>query len=170
MPVTTATNYTLLILQYCVRCHNDVALDGNLSLQAFNVEQADQNGEIAEKVIRKLTAGMMPPPGEPRPGGDTLAGLRAELETRMDAADAANPNPGRRTFQRLNRAEYQASIRDLLALDVNAGDYLPLDTKSANFDNIADVQMLSPTGSMSGITSSTWSSARSRPTTMPCSA
>ncbi|MCH7716351.1 MAG: DUF1592 domain-containing protein [Gemmatimonadetes bacterium] len=143
-PESKATDYTLLILQYCVRCHNDVTLTGNLSLQAFNVEQADQNGEIAEKVIRKLTAGMMPPPGEPRPGGDTLAGLRAELEMRMDAAAAANPNPGHRTFQRLNRAEYRASIRDLLALDIDAGDYLPLDTKSANFDNIADVQMLSP--------------------------
>ncbi|MEE8115926.1 MAG: DUF1592 domain-containing protein, partial [Gemmatimonadales bacterium] len=43
------------------------------------------------------------------------------------------------------RAEYTRSIRDLLALEVDAGDYLPLDTKSANFDNIADVQMLSPT-------------------------
>src|SRR5262249_61878501 len=57
-------------------------------------------------------------------------------------ADAA---PGRRTFQRLNRAEYARSVRDLLALDVNAGDYLPLDAKSANFDNIADAQRLSPT-------------------------
>src|SRR6185503_5834214 len=51
------------------------------------------------------------------------------------------PTPGRRTFQRLNRAEYASSIRDLLALDINAGDYLPLDAKSANFDNIADAQL-----------------------------
>ena len=55
------------------------------------------------------------------------------------------PLPGRRTFQRLNRAEYAQSVHDLLGLDIDAGDYLPLDTKSANFDNIADAQLLSPT-------------------------
>ena len=53
--------------------------------------------------------------------------------------------PGRRSFQRLNRAEYAQSVHDLLGLEINAGDYLPLDTKSANFDNIADAQLLSPT-------------------------
>src|SRR5207245_5705217 len=60
-------------------------------------------------------------------------------------ASATDTTPGRRTFQRLNRAEYARSIHDLLALDVNAGDYLPLDPKSANFDNIADAQLMSPT-------------------------
>ena len=96
-------------------------------------------------MVRKLRAGMMPPAGVRRPEDAALAGLAATLETRLDAAAATNPNPGRRSFQRLNRAEYERSIRDLLALDVSAGDYLPLDTKSANFDNIADVQLLSPT-------------------------
>src|SRR5688572_9805763 len=88
---------------------------------------------------------MMPPPGMPRPGGDTLAALRAALEARVDRAAAERPHPGHRTFQRLNRAEYENSIRDLLGLDIDAGEYLPLDTKSANFDNIADVQMPSAT-------------------------
>ena len=55
------------------------------------------------------------------------------------------PTPGGRTFQRLNRAEYQSSIRELLDIEIDAADFLPLDTKSANFDNIADVQLLSPT-------------------------
>ncbi|MGH9257949.1 MAG: DUF1592 domain-containing protein, partial [Vicinamibacterales bacterium] len=90
-------------------------------------------------------AGMMPPPGIPRPGGDTMQALVETLERMIDESVAAAPNPGNRTFQRLNRAEYEQSIREVLALDVRAGDYLPLDTKSANFDNIADVQMLSPT-------------------------
>jgi hypothetical protein len=53
--------------------------------------------------------------------------------------------PGVRTFQRLNRPEYSRAIHDLLELDVDAGSWLPLDQKSANFDNIADVQALSPT-------------------------
>lgn len=135
----------LIILRYCVVCHNDVAKTGNLSLQAFDMGAAEQNAEVAEKIIRKLRAGMMPPPLMPRPGGDTLTMLARALETRIDEAAARNPNPGSRTFQRLNRAEYARSIRDLLGLGIDAGDYLPLDTKSANFDNIADVQLLSPT-------------------------
>ncbi len=140
-----ANDTNLIILRYCVVCHNDVANTGNLSLQTFDVGAAEQNAEVAEKIIRKLRAGMMPPPPMPRPGGDTLTMLATALEARLDEAAARNPNPGRRTFQRLNRAEYASSIRDLLELDIDAGDYLPLDTKSANFDNIADVQMLSPT-------------------------
>src|SRR5206468_4074381 len=73
------------------------------------------------------------------------AALVTALETAVDAAAAAKPNPGIRTFQRLNRPEYALAIKDLLALDVDAGSWLPLDTKSANFDNIADAQALSPT-------------------------
>jgi hypothetical protein len=96
-------------------------------------------------MIRKLRAGMMPPPGMPRPSPDTLLALVEELETRMDREAVMNPNPGGRTFQRLNRAEYTESIKNLLGLQIDVGEYLPLDTKSANFDNIADVQMLSPT-------------------------
>ena len=82
-PETAAADFPLLILQYCVRCHNDVDRNGNLSLQTFNVERPEETAEIAEKVIRKLAAGMMPPPGNPRPGGDTLTLLRAALETRL---------------------------------------------------------------------------------------
>ena len=140
-----AASYTPVIRQYCLLCHNDQLMTGNLSLQGFEVERAVEKAETAERVIRKLAAGMMPPPGMRRPGGDTLRLLRAELETRLDAAAAANPNPGRRPFQRLNRAEYAASVRDLLGLEIDVEAYLPLDTKSANFDNIADVQAPSAT-------------------------
>ena len=137
--------YTAVVQRVCVVCHNDRALTGNLSLAAVDVGRPEATAEIAEKMIRKLRAGMMPPPGMPRPGGDTLTLIAEELERRLDAAAAVHPDPGVRTFQRLNRAEYERSIRELLGLEINAGDYLPLDTKSANFDNIADVQMLSPT-------------------------
>ena len=129
----------------CRRCHNDRLRSGNLSLAAFEVAMAVEQAEVAERMVRKLRAGLMPPAGVRRPEESALTGLATELEARLDASAAANPNPGRRGFQRLNRAEYARSIRDLLGLDVDAGDYLPLDTKSANFDNIADVQMLSPT-------------------------
>ena len=134
-----------VVEEYCVRCHNGRRLLGNMSLEEFDAADAPANGELAEKMIRKLRAGLMPPPGNRRPDEPVLMGLVESLESQMDRAAAANPNPGRRTFQRLNRAEYQASIRDLLDLETDAGAYLPLDTKSANFDNIADAQLLSAT-------------------------
>ena len=136
---------TGLVRTYCVVCHNDVLLTGNTTLQGFEVENATDNAQTAERMIMKLRAGMMPPPGFPRPGGDSLVALVETLESTLDEAAARNPNPGNRTFQRLNRAEYEASVHSLLGLRVDAGLYLPLDTKSANFDNIADVQLLSPT-------------------------
>src|SRR6185295_9794809 len=103
---------------------------------------ADQ-APMAERMVRKLRLGMMPPPDNPRPDAASYAGLITALESRLDAAAAARPNPGGRMFQRLNRADYGAAIHDLLALDVTPGDWLPLDAKSANFDNIADEQILS---------------------------
>ena len=134
-----------VIKNYCQDCHNDDIRSGNLSLMAFDAAKAPDHGDVAEKMIAKLQAGMMPPPGKPRPTGDTLRSLIETLETQLDAASAAKPNPGGRSFQRLNRAEYSAAIRELLSLDIDAGAYLPQDTKSDNFDNIADVQTLSPT-------------------------
>ena len=139
---------TEVVQTYCQRCHNDRLLTGNLSLADFDVSTAALNPESAartEKMIRKLRANMMPPPGALRPADETLLTLVETLESVVDAAAAANPDPGHRTFQRLNRPEYERAVRDLLALEIDAGDYLPLDTMSANFDNIADVQMLSAT-------------------------
>ena len=140
-----ADSLTAVVQEYCVNCHNDTRLRGNLTLEDFEVEGAVEWAETAEKMIVKLRAGMMPLPGARRPSPDTLLALVETLETLIDEAAAVNPNPGRRTFQRMNRAEYSRSVEDLLALKVDAGDYLPLDPTSANFDNIADVQMLSPT-------------------------
>ena len=140
-----ATTDRALVEEYCVRCHNERRLRGNLSLEDFDPEAPHERAAVAEKMILKLRAGMMPPPGTARPAGDSLDLFVERLETRIDAASAAAPTPGGRTFQRLNRAEYARSVRDLLGLEIDAGAYLPLDTKSENFDNIADVQMLSPT-------------------------
>lgn len=134
-----------LIEQYCVRCHSDRRLRGNLSLEDFSMASAPEQGAVAEKMIRKLRADMMPPPGARRPEGDSLTTLMLSLEERMDEAAERAPNPGTRTFQRLNRAEYRAAVRDLLGIEVDVDAFLPLDTKSANFDNIADVQMPSAT-------------------------
>jgi len=144
-PVISPESLSTVVKRSCGSCHSETMKRGNLSLAGFNVAEAAKNPEIAEKIINKLRTGMMPPPGRAAPGGDTLTQLAATLERLVDQAAAAHPDPGGRTFQRLNRVEYEASIKELLTLDVNAGDWLPLDTKSANFDNIADVQTPSAT-------------------------
>ena len=132
-----------VVARTCAGCHSNRAKAGNLSLEGFRVDAATGDRDTAEKMIRKLRAGQMPPPGSRRPASAALDALARALETEMDRAEALPP--GHRSFQRLNRAEYAQSVHDLLALDIDAGDYLPLDPKSANFDNIADAQLLSPT-------------------------
>ena len=141
----TAAEHNQVLRRYCMTCHNDRMQTGNLSLTGFDAGAAESHPDVAEKVIRKLRLGMMPPPGARRPEETVLADIALSLEARMDQAAADQPNPGRRSFQRLNRAEYSAAVRDLLALPVDGADYLPQDTISANFDNIADVQLLSAT-------------------------
>ena len=140
-----AADQNAVVKRYCVGCHNDKMKTGGLSLEKFDANHASGNAEVGEAMIRKLQAGLMPPPGVPRPNADAHAVLVKTLETDIDTTAAAKPNPGARVFQRLNRPEYAAAIKDLLLLDVDAGDWLPLDQKSANFDNIADAQALSPT-------------------------
>jgi hypothetical protein len=141
----SAEEETALVKQYCASCHNDRAKAGGLSLASFDAATAAAHVDQAEKMIRKLRAGMMPPAGARRPETQKLEALVTALETRIDGAAALNPNPGRRPFQRLNRAEYAAAVRDLLDLDVDVTAYLPPDTISSGFDNVADVQTFSPT-------------------------
>ncbi len=142
VPTETLTN---VVREYCGQCHNERRRNGELSLEGFDVARAGQQAPTSERMIAKLRAGMMPPPGVPRPEGDTLTVLAETLERLVDDAAGNRSEPGHRTFQRLNRAEYQQAVRDLLTLQIDAGRWLPLDTKSANFDNIADVQMPSAT-------------------------
>jgi len=141
----TPEEFTAVIRQTCAACHNDQLMTANLSLQAFEVGNAPAQAEAAEKIIGKLQAEMMPPPGIPRPGGDTLLALAAALAEELDDHAATNPNLGNRPFQRLNRQEYERAIHALLGLRISADDWLPLDQYQANFDNMADVQEMSAT-------------------------
>ena len=136
---------TGVVQRYCVRCHNERLLRGNLTLETFDVEAAHDRAPTAEKMIRKLRAGMMPPPGQRRPSPDTLLALVETLETVVDREAARDRNPGSRRFQRLNRAEYERVVRDLLDLEIDAGRWLPADTYLGAFDNMSDAQGLSTT-------------------------
>jgi hypothetical protein len=95
-------------------------------------------------MIRKLRVGMMPPAGAKRPDSGTLHALVTSLESQMDTRAALAPDPGWRPFQRLNRAEYARAIKDLVGVDIDATAFLPADTISGGFDNVADVQTFSP--------------------------
>jgi len=148
--VTTAgaassADLAAVVDQYCVRCHNERRMTGNLDLATFDPTRAHESAAIAEKMIVKLRAGMMPPAGARRPAADTLRTLVETLETVIDEAAAADPNPGVRRFQRLNRAEYERVVSDLLDLRVDAGRWLPADTYLGNFDNLSAAQGLSTT-------------------------
>lgn len=142
---TKSVNLTEVVQTYCFVCHNDALRTGNLSLAGFEVENAPNHPETAERMIRKLRAGMMPPPGMARPSPEILAALVDELETRIDEHAAANPNPGVRRFQRLTRAEYENSVQQLFDLKVDASRWLPSDTYLGNFNNLSAAQGLSTT-------------------------
>jgi len=134
-----------LVEQYCVSCHNDDTRLGGMSLEAFDAEHPERSAELAEKMIRKLRAGMMPPTGMPRPEDADALVFVESLEGAVDAYAKGARHPGSRPSQRLNRAEYARLVKDLLGLTVDPGEWLPEDPLSGSFDNIADVQTMSPT-------------------------
>jgi len=133
-----------LVAQYCASCHNDKTRSGGMTLTSLNLAHPDQNPELAEKVIRKLRAGMMPPPGAKRPDLEMTRTFATALENTIDKVAAVHPNPGWRSFQRLSQAEYARSIHDLLGIDVDVSTFLPPDSLHDGFDNIAEAQSFSP--------------------------
>jgi cytochrome c551/c552 len=133
-----------LVNQYCAGCHNDKIKSGGFSWASIDLAHPDQSGPDAERVIRKLRAGMMPPPGIPRPDSATIKALAASIENDIDRVAATHPRPGKPALHRLNRTEYANSIRDLLAVEVDISKILPPDNMSFGFDNMADVLDVSP--------------------------
>ena len=133
-----------LLDRYCVTCHNDRLETAGLSLQEIDTLHVAEGAATWEKVIRKLRTGTMPPSNRPQPSAEARRAALEWLETSLDAASEANPNPGRtETLRRLNRTEYQNAIRDLLALDVDASALLLPDESGHGFDNVT-VGNLSP--------------------------
>ncbi len=140
----SVTSERALLDKYCVACHSDKLKTGGLTLQSADLTNIPAGAGTWEKVIHKLSLGAMPPQGMPRPDQASVNGLVSWLETTIDRASAANPNPGRATLHRLNRTEYANAIHDLLALDVDPAPLLPADDESYGFDDIADVLRTSP--------------------------
>src|SRR5688500_17257581 len=134
-----------LLDKYCVSCHNDRLKTQNLSLQGLDLANVADHAEVWEKVIRKLRAGVMPPPDMPRPPLAEYEALRDWLETTVDRATKGRTPPGSVVLHRLNRTEYANAIRDLLDLRVDVSALLPPDDSAHGFDNIAGSLTISPT-------------------------
>jgi hypothetical protein len=128
---------------YCITCHNARLRTAGLALDILDVTNPAANADVWERVIAKLRAGSMPPPGRPRPDASTYRAAANWLETAIDRAWAINPNPGTiSAVHRLNRTEYNNAIRDLFALDPLSFDVRSLlpgdETADGSFDNVAD--------------------------------
>ncbi len=132
--------------KYCVSCHNERLRTGGLALDQVAAPSAGTHGAVWEKVVVKLRAGAMPPPGSPRPDQATYDAVAAALETSLDRVAARQVNPGRtEALHRLTRVEYRNVVRDLLDLDVDVEALLPPDTADRNgFDNMSSVLSVSP--------------------------
>jgi hypothetical protein len=132
-----------VIKQYCFNCHNRDDLAGNRAFDKMSPDRIAADAETWEKAIRKLRSGLMPPAGQERPDGQTVAQLVSWLEGEIDSA-ADDPAPGRVSLHRLNRREYAHAVRDLLALDIDPVALLPEDNVAGHFDNNADALQVSP--------------------------
>ena len=136
-----------LLDRYCVTCHTQKAKErGTVPIALDNVDlsRPPANAELWEKVIRKLRAGAMPPPGSARPDQTSVHDFVASLETALDHAAEAAPNPGHPLVHRLNRAEYANAIRDLLSVEIDAAALLPPDDSAFGFDNMSEALGFSP--------------------------
>lgn len=131
--------------KYCIACHNETLKTANLMLDKANVGNISDDPALWEKVVTKLTLRAMPQVGFPmRPSEPEYQQMLSYITGELDTLAKNNLNPGRPTVHRLNRTEYANSIRDLLSLEIDAGDYLPPDNVAEGFDNIADVLAVSP--------------------------
>jgi mono/diheme cytochrome c family protein len=144
-PDPSAAKQRALLDQYCVSCHNDRVKTANLTLEHADLSAVSDHAELWEKVVRKLRAGVMPPPDVKRPSLVEYEGLRDWLESEIDRKAVARVNPGAVVLHRLNRTEYANAIRDLLALDIDVASLLPPDDSARGFDNIAGSLTISPT-------------------------
>src|SRR5438093_336432 len=140
----SAEQHRALLDRYCVACHNDRLKTANLSLQGLDLTQVPERADLWEKVIRKMRAGVMPPPDLPRPPLAQYDGLRDFLEDEIDRVAATRTVPGSVVLHRLNRTEYANAVRDLLDLQIDVTTLLPPDDSANGFDNIAGSLTISP--------------------------
>ena len=130
-----AAEHDQTVSRYCGDCHSLAEQEGGLVLEHPNLLDPAAQRAKWEKVIKKLGAGLMPPPGEPRPSHEAMTSLVSYLETNLDATA---PEPPGAPIRRLNRSAYGNAVRDLLGFPIDADSMLPAEIASDGFDNISD--------------------------------
>ena len=128
----------------CTGCHNTGITSGGVNLANQDAGSFAKNREIWEHVAAKVKTGEMPPPGARKPAPDDVKAVTEWLEAEFARQDSAmKPDAGLVAARRLNRAEYNNTIRDLLAVDLPLSDNFPQDQAAFGFDNISDALNLS---------------------------
>jgi Protein of unknown function (DUF1592)/Protein of unknown function (DUF1588)/Protein of unknown function (DUF1587)/Protein of unknown function (DUF1585)/Protein of unknown function (DUF1595)/Planctomycete cytochrome C len=134
-----------ILEQYCYGCHGMGSKKGGVSLDEFADDTAAANArELWHGVLKNVRAGIMPPPGKPRPSPEELKTLERWIKRDAFRSDPDDPDPGRVTLRRLNRIEYRNTIRDLMGIDFRTDEEFPADDSGYGFDNIGDVLTVSP--------------------------
>jgi mono/diheme cytochrome c family protein len=148
-PVAPVTVFTQVVrpflAKHCVSCHGPMKQSGSLALHDKSADSVQDDRPMWESMLEKLKASEMPPPKKPQPTADEKKAVVAWIEAALAQSKCTGPvDPGRVTLRRLNRAEYNNTIRDLLGLDVQPAEDFPADDVGYGFDNIGDVLALSP--------------------------
>jgi len=143
-PAPEAAAADAMLGRYCVGCHNDKLKTAGVSVTGVHTADAAAKAATLERVLRKVRTGEMPPLGLPKPEEAVRASFVTFLESQLDQASAAKPDPGAPAIHRLNRAEYSNAVRDLLALDLDHSASLPADDSGYGFDNIGGALTVSP--------------------------
>jgi hypothetical protein len=137
-----------LLEKYCTECHGVARKKAGLALDKFKGQSAARvmkDRELWETVLEKLEGREMPPEDQPQPTAQEAELLTTWIQRSLAAFDCRNvKNPGRVTIRRLNRAEYNNTIRDLVGVDFQPADDFPTDDVGYGFDNIGDVLSMSP--------------------------
>ncbi len=140
-----AKPYWGMLQQYCETCHNVTDWAGDVAFETMQPRDIPADAKIWEAAIVKLDGHLMPPPGHKQPDQAAINAFIAWMESHLDAAGHAHPDPGYVVLHRLNRSEYARSVDEMLGVDVDPAALLPKETESDDFDDIANVLEVSPT-------------------------
>ncbi|MEO5922324.1 MAG: DUF1592 domain-containing protein [Bryobacteraceae bacterium] len=144
-PATFDQSVRPLLDGTCAGCHSAKLASGGLNVAALTADSLDKNPDLWRRLLRRVRAGEMPPPGIPKPPAAQLNTLVSFVQAKLDGIQSSlGPDPGRVTVHRLNRNEYTNTVRDLLAVDFRADKNFPSDDSSGGFDNMSDVLTVSP--------------------------
>ncbi len=133
-----------VVKKYCVTCHAGGDAPAGVDLSHFpDAASVLKNRELWSRVTQNVASGHMPPDGAPAPSKAQRADMVRWLDSQL-TGDCKLKDPGKVTMRRLNRREYDNTIRDLVGLDLSLSDDFPSDDVGYGFDNIGDVLSISP--------------------------